>query len=323
MRFYFLGTSSGMPTTYRNTSAMIFSFNHNAELYLFDCGEGTQHRLFRSPYSIAKISNIFITHLHGDHFYGLLGLLSTRMLLGINTPLYLYAPKGIKKFINKSFKLSRCELNYPLEIIEFEAGETLKDTEDFSLKVLSVEHNIETYAFLLEEKQDHFRFNVEKAKQDKIPEGPIYGELSKGKDIPLEGRALKAQDYRTFYASRRRIVFCSDNNNPSILGEYAQELSLLIHEATHTEEVKKGLSFKSYHTTAKEVALFAEKFCIKNLLLHHFSPRFSLIAGNSPSISELEEEAKGNYSGRVFLARDFLEYSLSKSSVLSLRKSFG
>ena len=151
MKLTFLGTSAGKPTTERNVSALGLEFEQDNKWYLFDCGEATQHQIMRSNLRIGRLETIFITHLHGDHYYGLLGLLSSKKLDKVFNPLTIYGPKGIKKFIGCAFADRSFEhLGYHLKIIEYETGETFV-FDKFSLKVLPLVHSVESVAFYIKE----------------------------------------------------------------------------------------------------------------------------------------------------------------------------
>lgn len=150
MRLTFFGTSAGKPTKERNVSALGLKFEQESKWYLFDCGEATQHQMMRSSLSIGKLDTIFITHLHGDHYYGLPGLLGTKKLDKAFRPLNIYGPKGIRKFLLCVLDVSVEHLGYKLKIIEYEAEETFL-FDQFSLKVLPLVHSKESVAFYIEE----------------------------------------------------------------------------------------------------------------------------------------------------------------------------
>ena len=320
INFQFLGTGSALPTRVRNVAAMTMNFAQGKENFLFDCGEGTQHRLNhpKSLYSIAKLSHIFITHLHGDHCYGLYGLLSTRMALGATAPLYLYGPKGIKNFIKYGLQYSYCTLKYPLYIKEFEKEETILNTPQYTIKIISLEHNVPSYGFLIEEKKDFYEFNIKKALFHKLPEGPLYRKLVQGKNIEHNKKKYFSKDFLTLKSPRRRILICGDNANPQNI-EHIKDLDLLIHESTHTEEVKKKLSFQSYHSTAQEIGITARNSSVKNLILNHFSPRFSLSNQEEINMTLIKQEVKEHYSKALYLAQDFDYYQLDKKAQLTLK----
>jgi len=146
----FFGTSAGKPTKERNVSAVGLEFSQDDKWYLFDCGEATQHQIMKSRLSSGKLATIFITHLHGDHYFGLPGLLSSKKLDASVRPLSIYGPKGIKRFIECVMNISFENLGYTLDIIEFDANDTFV-FDKFSLKVLALEHSVESFAFYIKE----------------------------------------------------------------------------------------------------------------------------------------------------------------------------
>ncbi|MCW8820635.1 MAG: MBL fold metallo-hydrolase, partial [Sulfurovum sp.] len=174
MQLTFLGTSAGKPTLERNVSALALEFDQDNKWYLFDCGEATQHQIIRSRLSIGKLDTIFITHLHGDHYYGLPGLLSTKKLDTAFRPLTIYGPKGIKKFLKCVMDVSSENLGYVLQIIEFEAEETFV-FDKFSLKILALEHSIESFAFYVKENDINNKINEEKLREIGLEPSPLYG----------------------------------------------------------------------------------------------------------------------------------------------------
>ena len=180
MQLTFLGTSAGKPTRERNVSALALELEQDNKWYLFDCGEATQHQIIRSKLSIGKLDTIFITHMHGDHYYGLPGLLSSKKLDTAFRPLTIYGPKGIKKFLVCVMDVSFENLGYELKIIEFDAQETFI-FDKFSLKILALEHSIESFAFYLKENDITNKLNEEKLRSKGLEPSPLYGELQKGK----------------------------------------------------------------------------------------------------------------------------------------------
>mgnify|MGYP000285949224 CR=1 FL=1 len=320
MEFHFLGTSAGSPTLERNVTALGLVVQQRKDWYLFDCGEGTQQRLLRSTLSPVRLSRIFITHLHGDHCYGLPGLISSRGLLGATEPLEIYGPKGLKEMIEVTFRCSYMRPSFPCTVTEFsQGGEVLLDDENERVEVVRLSHDVPSYAFVLTEKDRRGVFQVDKAREAGIAPGPLFGRLKKGETVTLEdGRSFNGADFVGESQKGRKIIVSGDNDKPSLLAEHLKDAELFIHESTHTEEAAAKLSFKSRHSTAKVVCEEATKADLPNLILTHFSPRFSLRAQGDGSMSKVKDEAEEFYKGNLNFAQDFDVYNLNRAGEVSL-----
>jgi len=283
MKFTFLGTSSGAPTKKRNVSALALNFQQTSEWMLFDCGEGTQHQLLYANYTLPKLRYIFLTHLHGDHCFGLFGLLASRGLHGSETPLTIVGPIGIKKLIDIVMRITSTGTRYPLEIIEINDEDFSMDIPFGKISCIKMEHQIPTYAFLIEENQREGEFNVKLAKEEGIDAGPVYGKLKKGETVILPD------------------------------GPFLQNCDLLIHEATYIESVKESLKTDFFHSTAAQVAQVSEDMKLNNLILTHFSARFieKKDVCNKYQINDIHLEVEKFYSGNYFLANDFDSFYLN------------
>ena len=321
MKIHFLGTSAGTPTPERNVTALGFMARGWKNWWLFDCGEGTQQRLLRSSLSLPRLDKIFITHLHGDHCYGLFGLLTSRGLMsGSDDPVHIIGPKGIRELVETVLRLSYVHFPKPVTFTEFtEEGVVLEDDE-FTVRVVRLSHDVPSWGYVLQEKDRPGTFLLDKAREAGIPSGPLFGQLKQGKTITLEdGREFKGSDFIGEKHAGRRVIIGGDNDKPERFGKYLEGADIFIHESTHTEEAMKSLSFRSRHSTAKRVAVCAEESGVKNLVLTHFSPRFySRPREGSYSIKDIENEAKENYEGNLHLAMDYDELILERSSELSV-----
>ena len=316
MKLTFLGTSAGKPTKERNVSALALEFDQESKWYLFDCGEGTQRQIMQSRLSTGKLDSIFITHLHGDHYYGLPGLLSTKKLDMALNPLTVYGPQGIKKFLDCALDVSEKHLKYTLNIIEYKPQEELA-FDKFSLKILPLIHSKESVAFYIKENDISNRLNEEKLREAGVEPSPLYGELKRGKSITFNGKELNPKKFMLETIKGRTLIIAGDNSEPNILGEYLQNLDLLVHECTFTQEVYDNLSEKFLHTTAKDLGKTAQKWSVKNLIANHINPRYNK---NSPlGIEMIYEEIKSSYNGEFFIANDFDVYYLNRDK--SINKS--
>lgn len=265
---------------------------------LFECGEGTQRQMMRYGVSFA-LSEIFFTHFHADHFLGVIGLIRTLGLQGRPEPLLLYGPKGAKKVLGEAMKLGVERVPFPVEITEVKAGEALK-RDDYEIRAFATEHGGGSIGYALHEFERRGRFDVEKAKATGIPEGPLWGKLSKGETIELaDGRRLTADGFVGPTRRGRKVVFTGDTRpSPSVV-EAAHEADLLIHEATFGEE-ERDRAKETGHSTAKEAAQVALAAGVKKLMMCHVSARYSM------SADELVKEAREVFPN-ASVAKDGME----------------
>jgi ribonuclease Z len=309
----FLGTSAGKPTRERNVSALALALEQESGWYLFDCGEGTQRQIMQSALSLGKLDTIFITHLHGDHYYGLPGLLSTKKLDGAAKPMTLYGPKGIRTFLECAMDITEAHLGYLLKIIEYRAQERF-EFDKFSLKVLPLVHSKESAAFYIKEHDITDRVDEEKLRALGLEPSPLYGELKSGKSIIFEGKVLDPEAYRLPPISGRSRIVAGDNSTPSVLGSYLEGLDLLVHEATFTQEVYDNLPTKFLHTTANDLGITAQKRGVKNLIANHIDPRYC--ADGTLTVEMVYDEIQRHYKGSLFVADDFDRYALKREGLV-------
>ena len=308
----FLGTGAGRPTKERNVSAVGLSLEQESGWVLFDCGEGTQRQIMQSGLSSGKLETIFITHMHGDHYYGLPGLLDSRKMDRITKRLTIYGPKGIDAFLNCVMNISKEKLGYELDIIEYETDMLFK-FDHFSLKILPLHHSIASYAFYIKEYLVSNRLDEEKLRSSGLPPSPLYGELKQGRCVEFEGNVYTPEAYLLDPLEGRSLIIAGDNSEPEILGEYLDDLDLLVHECTYTQEVYDHLPVKILHTTARDLGRSSQKHHIKNLITTHISPRYR--TAGKYTIKMIEEEIKENYRGNLWVAEDFKRYRLGRDGV--------
>lgn len=272
MDIYFLGTSSGTPTKSRNVTAIALLESQGRDWYLIDCGEATQHQLLRTPLSLNTLTSIYITHVHGDHCYGLPGVLASAAMAGRTKPLRVVAPEGIQAWCESTLKYTKLYL--PFEVC-FERPESLSTFSEgqFSVTPVRLSHRVPSYGYSFVETKIETRLNTEKLNQAQIPRGPLWGQLKSGQDIIYNGRAILSTEFTELTNKPRKVIVCGDNDDPELLADACRECSVLVHEATYTE----GMAAKAVengHSYAKQVAEFAEKNVVPCLMLTHFSPRF-------------------------------------------------
>ena len=313
MTLTFLGTSAGKPTRERNVSALGLEFEQDNKWYLFDCGEGTQRQIMQSRLSLGRLDTIFITHLHGDHYYGLPGLLATKKLDGILKPMTLYGPEGIKRYLECALDLSEAHLGYTLNIIEYKTEESFI-FEKFSLKVLPLVHSKESVAFYIKENNVTNRLNEEKLRELGLEPSPLYGELKRGKQITFQGKTVDAKEYMLEPVIGRSLIIAGDNSRPEVLESYLEDLDLLIHECTYTQDVYDKLVQKVLHTTAKELGAVVQAKGVKNLIANHIDPRYN--KNGTLDVEMIYNEIKSRYEGRLFVADDFDVYYLGRDRIV-------
>jgi ribonuclease Z len=315
MNLLFLGTSAGVPTKTRNVSGVALRESKGKGWYLIDCGEGTQHQVLHTKLSFHSLKAILITHVHGDHCYGLPGLLASAGMNGRKAPLTIVAPAGIKAWLEATSEATQLCLPFALEFICSDELPSV-EFENMAVATFELSHRVASYAYEFTERKVDAELDIEKLTQKGIPRGPMWGQLKQGFDIEFEGERLKSHDYLIFKHKPRKIVIAGDNDQPGLLFDACAGAQVLVHEATYTEEMAQKAGDVG-HSYAKLVADFAESVQLPNLVLTHFSPRYQLNPRASPSIEDIRKEAQSVYSGSLYLARDFCEYTLDKVGCFS------
>ena len=300
MRVIPLGTSSGKPTLKRNVSGLAVA--REAEWLLFDCGEGTQVQIARAGLSPNRLAAVFITHLHGDHFNGLAGLLSTMGLDRRTKELSLTGPKGIRDYLDLLNRLKVVFLTYPVELAEFSSLTRLTmvyETAEYTVSALALDHRLFALGFRIDERPKPGRFSVDKAQTLGVPEGPLWGRLQAGEDVRLEnGSVVRSSDVLGPPRPGKSIAYCLDTRPCEMSVQLARDVDLLIHEATYTDEF--ALEAQSYgHSTAAQAARTARDAGARRLLITHFSSRY-------PDATSLLLEARAIFPDTT-LAEDLVE----------------
>lgn len=313
MEFTFLGTSAGTPTRSRNVTGLALCLSGPKPWYLVDCGEGTQHQLMLTRYSVMQLRAIFITHIHGDHIFGLPGLLTSASMLGRTEPLDIIAPPQVRRFIDAVIENSDSSLSYPLNFINSEASGFYWQDDHLGVTNVALSHRVPCRAYVFTERNLERQLQKEKLVADGIEPGPEWGNLQKGKDVLLDdGRLLRSDDYTHIPRTARKIIVGGDNDTPELLKDACHGTHVLIHEATYTQDVADRVGPWPQHSSAQQVARFAQMAKLPNLVLTHFSSRYQSAPGGTPHINQLAAEALQQYKGHLFLARDFDTYRLEK-----------
>jgi len=275
MELYFLGTGAGMPTTERNvTSIALRMFDERGTFWLFDAGEATQHQILKSPLKPSKLEKIFVTHLHGDHIFGLPGLLSSRSHQGGTEKLEIYGPTGLRQYIETSLQLSQSHLNYEVLTIEIDEGIVFED-EQCKVEAARLDHRIESFGYRVIEKDRPGRIDVEALTKAGIPPGPIYGKLKQGVDVVLEDGTVINPHQFIGAPIPGMIVTILGDTRPCAGSRYlANGADVLVHEATFMEGLE-SLAENFYHSTTRQAAETARDAGVGQLVLTHFSARYS------------------------------------------------
>jgi ribonuclease Z len=286
MRVIPLGTSSGKPTLRRNVSALAVA--REGEWLLFDCGEGTQTQIARAGLNPSRLAAIFITHLHGDHFNGLSGLLSTMGMDRRARPLTLVGPPGMNEYLDTLARLKILFVNFPLEVLELGPAHELKtvyEATEYTVSAHPLDHRLFALGYRLEERPRAGRFNLERARQLGVPTGPMFRRLQMGEDVELgDGRIVQSSDVVGPPRAGKTVAYCTDTRPFDGTIKLARGVDLLIHEATYTEDLAQEA--REYgHSTAAQAALVALDAGARRLLITHYSTRY-------PDVSPLVEEAR-------------------------------
>ncbi len=274
MKLTILGCHSATPLKNAHTTSQVLEIK--GHLFLIDCGEGTQIQLRNRGIKFSRIKHIFISHLHGDHFYGLVGLVSTFRLLGRTADLHVYGPKGIKEIISLQLKLANSWTNYMLFFHELDnkSSEVIFEDDSLLVKTIPLDHRVYTNGFLFEEKTGLRRLIKEKIEEYNIQQHHFQN-LKLGKDIQLEGGQLLKNEAATSDPHPiKKYAFCSDTCYNEAIVPLINEVDLLYHEATFLE-AHQNLAKTTKHSTAAEAAQIAKKAKVKHLLLGHFSSRYA------------------------------------------------
>lgn len=276
MQLEFLGTGAGSPSKQRNvTSVALKLLEELNEIWLFDAGEATQHQILHTTIRPRKVTKIFITHLHGDHIFGLPGFLSSRSFQGGNEPLTIYGPVGIKKFVMTALQVSESRLSYPLKFVEIDHSQELFNERGFKVTTMSLDHKIACYGYRIEEADHPGELQVDKLRQDNIPSGPIYGQLKAGKTVKLDdGRVIDGKNYIGKPQPGRIIAILGDTRQTPNAVVLARKADVLVHESTFAKNEAK-MAHNYYHSTSLQAAEVAKQAGAKKLLLTHISARYT------------------------------------------------
>lgn len=275
MELEFLGTGAGVPAKHRNVSSIALKLLDEINaVWLFDCGEGTQMQILHSTIRPRKIEKIFVTHLHGDHVYGLPGLISSRSFQGGMTPLEIYGPTGTESFIRTALRISQTKLSYPLKIKEITEDGLLFKNNTFSVSCKKLDHGIDCFGYRVVEADHKGELNVAKLQELNIPSGPIYGRLKQGEIVTLaDGRKIDGKDFVGKAKKGRIVTILGDTRKSKHAVSLAHDADVLVHESTfNRKEAKMAAAY--FHSTTQQAAEVAKEARVKKLILTHISARY-------------------------------------------------
>lgn len=308
MRITFLGTSAGVPTRARNVSAVALRLPQRGEVWLFDCGEATQHQIQRTDVRLGQITRIFVSHLHGDHVFGLMGLLASSGLAGAAQAIELYGPRGLEEFVRSVARHTGTLVTDSLKINAVEAGTIFEDA-DYAVACQPLRHRLSAFGYRVTERDRAGHFDAERAAALGVPPGPLYGQLKRGATITLpDGRAISGKDLCGAAIKGRAVAYCTDTTYCRNAVALATEADLLIHEATFADE-DAHLARQSTHSTASDAARVAKEACVRRLVLTHVSPRYA--PGNAVELPRLLSQARAIFPETI-IAEDFMSVEVPR-----------
>ena len=365
LQLTFLGTSAGVPTKQRNVTALaieclnphfVQAKSNDTELnytqhkksrpwLLIDCGEGTQQQLLHTKLSLQQLVAICITHVHGDHCYGLPGLLASAAMSGRTEPLTIIAPKAISQLLDAVIITTELYLPYAIDFIAIEAllseqkeatkAEIILDLDkqhQLTIDITKLSHRVPSHAFGITQIINHRRLDTAKLKAENIAPSKLWGKLQQGEDVTTDqGQTLCSADYVHNEQLRTRVIVAGDNDTPECLTDAVQDTDLLVHEATYTAEVLAKIQsrmrsqnpdfdadFDPMHSSAQRVGQFAQDAGLNHLILTHFSARYQSFDNpdsSTANMSDIRIDAESTYHNNLWLAADFAQYLVTGQSL--------
>ncbi|GAA3629633.1 ribonuclease Z [Lactobacillus hamsteri] len=275
MEIEFLGTGAGQPSKQRNVASLALKLlDELNEIWLFDVGEATQHQILKTNIRLRKVTRIFISHNHGDHIFGLPGLLATRSFQGDVGPLTIYGPPGLEQFVRTSLRVSRTKVSYPIKFVELTEGGLIYRGQGFKVYTDKLDHRVPSFGYRVVEDSRPGELLMDKLAQYHIPNGPLLGKLKNGEQIALsDGTVINGKDFLGPERAGRIISIIYDTRSTPSIAKLAENADVLVHESTFAGNEAK-LAHSYYHSTAVEAAEVARDNGVKQLCLDHISARY-------------------------------------------------
>lgn len=277
-----LGNNSAVPAFDRHPTSQVVTLDGNN--YLVDCGEGTQIQLINYKIRRSKISHIFISHLHGDHYFGLIGLINSLSLLSHQQEMHVFGPAPLKEIIELQLKVADTNLCYPLHIHSIDGPATLVDNDKLTVKCFPTNHRIECYGFSFSQKKQPRKLDPEKAKEHEVPSS-FYDRLKNGEDYTRkDGTVIKNEWVTTNAAPGKTYAFCADTRYDESLIPHIKGADMIYHETTYLDSLRDRADAR-FHSTTRQAARIAKLAGVKKLLIGHFSSKYD-------TLEEFESEAR-------------------------------
>ena len=300
LKLTILGCHSATPRSFAHPTSQCLEINNRT--FLIDCGEGTQRQLRKYKLKFSKIKCIFISHLHGDHFYGLIGLISTFSMLNRQTELSIYGPKGIKEIIKLQFKLSKSGVSFPLHFYELSSSQSELIYEDSKVSVITIplRHRVYTNGFLFQENIDERKLNIKEISKYQEIEICDYQNIKNGKDfVQSNGKIISNDELTLPPPPTLKYAFCSDTSYFEDIIPIIKNADLLYHESTFLED-KIELAKKTKHSTALQAAEIAKKAKVNSLILGHYSSRYKELNLFLQEAKTIFKNVELSETGKVF-----------------------
>ena len=298
MKLVFLGTSAAQPTENRGMTCICLVLEK--EILMFDAGEGAQVAFHKAKLGWNKKMKIFVTHMHGDHCVGILGLLQTMSLQSRTESIEIYGPNGLEDFLAANLKILNFILSFPVKITTIKEGLVLDDTT-YSVHACEAMHSIPAYSYVLQEKEKPGKFYPEKAKSLGVPEGKLWHELQSGKEVKVGDKLIKPSDVMGEKRRGKKIGVSGDTRPTKKLEEFFRDCDYLTFDSSYADELQDKAADYG-HSTSKEAAQLAKNAKVSNLILTHFSTRYD-------DTEQLLKEAKTIHNS-VIAANDLLEIEI-------------
>lgn len=278
-----LGNNSAVPAFNRHPTSQVVS--HDGNNYLVDCGEGTQIQMIRYKVRRGKISHVFISHLHGDHYYGLIGLINTFGLLSHLQELHIFGPQPLQQILELQLKVAETKLPFALHFHAITGNAVLVDNEQIRIKCFQTDHRITTYGFSFEEKTRKRKLLIEKVREADIPVS-FYSQLQEGLDYTKQdGTIITNESVTTLPTPGKKYAFCADTRYDERLIEHISGFDMIYHETTYLDNLQEQ-AYNRFHSTTRQAGTLAQKAGVKKLLIGHFSSKYSEL---DPFLTETRE----------------------------------